>query len=227
MMRRSRRVTVVGILGAAATALLHSMLIVAALWGGGMPRFPDQPDAIGAGANQGTPEGDSGERRMVVRLLEEIISQDPPPTPDAYLAEQVSNALKLEITGPDALPLPPLVIQEDGIPADSTDAELIARTKMVGIYESQIRARIERAWTLPDGLPKEQDFSCRALIRQHRDGRISEVELPYEKCDSSPAARQSVVNAIFTASPLPAPPHPGVFVDSFSIVLHSEVVRGR
>ncbi|HUG73564.1 MAG TPA: TonB C-terminal domain-containing protein, partial [Steroidobacteraceae bacterium] len=208
-------------MGAAATLLLHSLFFAAAMWGGGsMPRHPDRPDAIGAGANLGRPEGDSSERRITIRLLSDIAAKPSPTTPDAHLAAPVRQSL-LDISGPDALPLPPLLIDEDGIPAENSDAELMARTKMAGIYESQIRARIERAWTLPEEIFDEQTFKCTVLIRQKRDGRISEVEMPQE-CGGSPAMRQSLIGAIFTASPLPAPPHPGVFVDSFSLMLHSE-----
>jgi hypothetical protein len=137
----------------------------------------------------------------------------------------IHTSLKLEVTGPDTLPLPPLRFEEEGTADEPSDAELMARTKMVGIYESQIRARIERAWTLPADYRTDDGFTCRVLIRQHRDGQIHQVEMPFDECDGSPEVRQSLINAIFTASPLPAPPHPGVFADSFSLVFRSESVR--
>jgi hypothetical protein len=180
---------------------------------------------MGAGANLGNPEGEIGERRITVRLLTDVNSKASPESADSYLAAEIGNALKLEISGPDALPLPPLLIDEEGTPADSTDAELIARTKLVGIYESQIRARIERAWTLPGSAVADQSFTCRVLIRQQRDGQVKDVEVPYESCDGPPELRQSVVSDIFSASPLPAPPHPGVFVDSFSLILRANANR--
>lgn len=220
MRRRTERITV-SVLGAAATALLHSPFLTVAMWGGGMPhRYPDRPDAIGTGANQGGPEGETAERRITVQLLSNTDARPAPTTQP--LLDALVLASMLEITGPDALPLPPLIIEEDGIPAESTDAELIARAKMVGIYESQIRARIERAWASPDRAIAGQAFTCRVLIRQHRDGQIKEVEVPYENCDGAPALRQSLISAIFSSSPLPAPPHPGVFVDSFSMVFRLE-----
>jgi len=210
-----------------ATVLLHSLFFAIAIWGGGAPsRFPDEPDAIGAGANQGKPDGDVTERRMVVRLLSATPSSEPAPT-ETLLMEALRVPAKLDITGPDALPLPPLVVSDNGSPADGTDADLIARAKMVGVYQSQIRARIERAWEVPEEQVDEPDFSCQALIRQQRDGRVLEVELPYEKCNGSSKLRQSVVNAIFGASPLPAPPHPGVFIDSFSLVLRPRTMPDR
>ena len=70
--------TAVGLLGAAGTLLLHSLFFAVAMWGeGGVQRFPDRPDAIGAGANRGKPDGDAVERRMIVRLLSEIDSYQP------------------------------------------------------------------------------------------------------------------------------------------------------
>lgn len=216
-MRHKTGRVAVSVLGGMATVLLHSVFLTMALWGGGMPqRYPDRPDAIGTGANQGRPEGEVAERRITVQLLPAV---DARPMPAMQpLLDALVQASMLEITGPDALPLPPLIIEDDGIPAESTDAELIARAKMVGTYESQIRARIERAWALRGKAVAGQAFTCRVLIRQHADGQINEVEVPYENCDGAPAMRESLISAIFASSPLPAPPHPGVFVDSFSMV---------
>lgn len=222
MDRRGKRIAT-GVVAAAATLLLHSLFLAVALFGGGMSsRLPDLPEAVGAGSNSGIPEGDSFERRITVTILTEIVANPNPALMDAFLADALKSPTKIDITGPDAVPLPPLIFAEDGVANESNDAELIAREKMVGIYQGQIRARIERAWKLPAQNPEPDGFSCRALIRQNRDGSIKDVELPYDTCDGTPAQLQSVANAIFSASPLPAPPHPGVFVDSFSIVLRSE-----
>lgn len=196
------------------------------MWGGaGSSRLPDRPDAIGAGANSGNPDGYTHERSITIRLLSEMDVNPSPSPAEALIAEIIHTSPKLKVTGPDSLPLPPLLFEEGGATAEPSDAELMARTKLVGIYESQIRARIERAWTLPQEYSKDDAFSCRVLIRQQRDGRVAEVEVPFDECGSTPAMRQSLINAIFTASPLPAPPHPGVFVDSFSLVLRSESVH--
>lgn len=224
---KCRTGTASGLVGAAASLLLHALFMTAVVLGNGgeRQRFPDRPEVMGAGANSGTLDGESVERRIIVQLLTPVDADPAISTLDAQLSELLKTAVKLKITGPDTLPLPPLNTETDGEPVESTDAEMMARTKMVGIYESQIRARIERAWTLPDDLPPEQSFNCRALIRQHPDGRVNSVELPYDQCDDTLALRQSLVNAIFSASPLPGPPHPGVFVESFSLTFHSESVR--
>lgn len=211
-----------GIVGAAATLLLHSLFFAAAMWGGaGTSRVPRLPDAVGAGANTGSDEGYASERRMTIRLMAEANDAPAPPTTALLMAEAIQTSLKLAVTGPDTLPLPPLAFDDNGAATEPSDAELMARTKLVGIYESQIRARIERAWSLPAGSSNDENFSCRVLIRQRRDGRVHGVEMPYDGCGNSTDVRQSLVEAIFRASPLPAPPHPGVFVESFSITLHS------
>lgn len=218
--------TGVGLAGVAAIAVLHSLLFAVAAWGDGAIRqLPHRPDAAGAGANSGRPEGESIERHMIVHLTSEIPLAKPVSPSTAYLLEPALVASTLEITGPDALPLPPLLFEEEGSEAEGSDAEMLARIRLAGIYENQIRARIQRAWTLPADVSANETFACRVLIRQRPDGRIQEVELTSGECDDSLAMRQSLVSAIFTASPLPAPPHQGVFAESFSLLLRSESVR--
>src|SRR5690606_42039260 len=90
--------TAVGLLGAAGTLLLHSLFFAVAVWGeGGVQRFPDRPDAIGAGANRGKPDGDAVERRMIERLLSEIDSYSALPPTNEHLSEIVQATLKLQI----------------------------------------------------------------------------------------------------------------------------------
>lgn len=225
-MKQHRGQFTASLLGLVGAIVLHSVFFAFAMWGDGLPsQIADLPDAVGTGANRGSPDGESFERRIVVRIISDISANPEPTAMDAFLEDALKAPAKIHVTGPDAIPLPPLLVEEDGAVAESADAELIAREKMVGIYQSQIRARIERAWASPAEMQPEKRFTCRALIRQNRDGRVREVELPYETCDGTPAMRQSVINAIFSASPLPAPPHPGVFVDSFSLVLRPEAAN--
>jgi hypothetical protein len=219
-MRLTRR-TVAGITGIAATVLLHSLFFVVAIWGGGnLLVHPLPPDAVGAGANTGADDGEVGERRMTVMLNLDSDAATPLLGPAPQLPEPVIQQPSiLAITGPDAFPLPQIEIP--GEAADGADSELMARAKFAGIYESQVRARIMRAWELPNEPAPEPDFSCLVQIRQQRDGRVREVALVLDKCQGSPAWQQSLVDAIQVASPLPAPPHPSAFVDTFSLVFHS------
>lgn len=177
---RYRTRTVTGIVGAVASVLLHSLFVAAMVLGDGGDeyRFPDRPEAIGAGANRGTPDGESTERRIDVRFITPVDAETSPSAENAQLSELLNSVLKLQVTGPDTLPLPPLNFDTDGEPAESTDADVMARTKMAGIYERQMRARIERAWTLPAEFLPEQSFTCRALIRQSPGGSTPSSQVP-------------------------------------------------
>ncbi len=217
---RSVQRTAAGVLGVVATVLLHSLLFAVAIWGDGVTQIARLPDAIGAGANSGRPEGDSDERMIIIRLSPDIASTNPEPSTTPQLTETLLKDSMLEITGPDALAPPPLVFDEEGEPTEASDADLVARTKMAGMYESQIRARIERAWTPPREALDQSHYSCRVKIRQQRDGRIDDVKL--ENCQGSFEWMDSLVKAIYSASPLPGPPHPSVFADSFALTFLAE-----
>jgi hypothetical protein len=207
-----------GVVGIAATVLLHSMLFAVAIWGDGASKVARMPDAIGAGANSGKADGSSRERMILIRLSLESSTDRPAPSQTPQLIAASQQAM-LEITGPDAMPLPPLVFEEEGEATEASDADLIARTKLAGLYESQIRARIERAWNQPQAQTTTLNYSCRVKVRQKRDGQVEDVSL--ENCEGSFGWLDSLVKAIYSASPLPGAPHPGVFADSFSMQFRS------
>lgn len=216
-MNSSARATAVS-LGVIATATLHVLVFTVAIWSDlTLPaRSPKPPDAMGAGANVGKPDAELGERRMLSQLTPVLILEDLSVAQTPRLEKPVAPSALL-VAGPDSIPLPPIHVDGDSDPIAATNAEVIARTKMAGIYESQIRARIQRAWSPESG----SGVSCRVRIHQRSDGSISEVELQLAKCEGTQSWQQSVVNAVFAASPLPAPPHPSVFVNSFELDLQA------
>lgn len=201
-----------------ATLLLHALLVAVAVWGTGAARTTRLPDAIGAGANSGQADGSSIERRITVALLPSTPGPESAPALTPQLATPQPEVL-LQVTGPDALPLPPLEFDETGEPTAATDADLIARTRLAGLYESQIRARIERAWNQPRERFAASFYSCRVRVRQRHDGTVENVML--ESCEGSFKWLDSLVTAIYSASPLPGPPHPSVFAESFSMQFRS------
>lgn len=211
-----------GMLGIAATLILHSLFLVVAIWGDSYPLRPRLPERIGAGANVGSAEGSSLERLIMVELQPQV--QPPLPAEQPVLLEKIRAPSMVAVTGPDALPAPPLFPSEEGDSERASDADLVARTQLVGLYEQQIRARIERAWQRPrepirrqaDNTTQDEDrFRCRVLIRQDARGGIRELEL--QRCNGSERWQRSLTDAIFASSPLPAPPNPQVFADAFSM----------
>jgi hypothetical protein len=220
-MRRQR--ALVGVAGMLVTGLLHSLLFVVAMWGDYSPLHPRPSELFGAGANAGAPEGQSRDRMIMVQLGVSPTLEPAIPRESAVLLQPVRVSTMLEITGPDALPVKPLVASIEGESEQASEADLIARTRLAGIYEGQIRARIERAWLRPREAIGEPQFNCRVSVRQHEDGSIEEIEL--EHCNGSWRWQMSLANAVFAAAPLPAPPDPNVFVDAFSIAFRSEGFR--
>jgi TonB C terminal len=89
------------------------------------------------------------------------------------------------------------------------DGDSAAEAVLLGRYVGQIDARIERAWRRPRTPLKEEDFSCRVQIVQDGTGAVMEITL--ERCNGDARWQLSLVHAIQSASPLPAPPDPTVF----------------
>ena len=88
--------------------------------------------------------------------------------------------------------------------------------RMRGIYFSQIQARVGRLWEKPPSTAAlSADTDCTALVLQDPDGYVLEVELA--SCPDDPSLQQSIVRAVYRASPLPAPPEPSVFVQRIHI----------
>jgi hypothetical protein len=218
----ARRATA-GTAGIVATVLLHSLFIAAAIWGEGTTKLTRLPDAVGAGANTGKPDGSSSERMIVVQLSTNAENHVPEPSESPQLPAAVKKPSMLQVTGPDSIPLPPLEFDDDGVAMEASEADLIARTKLAGLYESQIRARIERAWTQPSESVRALIYICRVKVRQKRDGLVEDVIL--ENCEGSFDWLNSLVKAIYSASPLPGAPHPDVFADSFSMQFRSTAAK--
>lgn len=208
----------VAVTGTIATVLLHVLFLSVAIVGSGQ-RLTRLPDAIGAGANSGQADGMSTERMILIRISSEISNAEAAPVLSPRLIVETAESPRLEITGPDVLPPPPLEFEDEGTPTEASESDLIARTRLAGLYESQIRARIERGWAAPVEEMKGRSYFCQLKIRQHPDGRVADVLL--DSCEGSQAWLDSLVKAVYSASPLPGAPHPAVYVDSFSMIFRA------
>jgi TonB C terminal len=212
---------IVGVLGASSSVLLHSLLFVALLWGDGAPpRGQRVPDAVGAAANTGVSGGSSTDRLIMIQLMSEVGDHFEEPIEQSEpLLQVVAEPKMLEITGPDSLPMDPLFPSSDENAQDATEVDLVARTKLVGLYEGQIRARIERAWSRPDDQLPEGSFNCRIKVDQDRRGNVTHVELV--RCNGTERWQSSLRTAVLAASPLPAPPNDNLYVDAFSLMFNA------
>lgn len=221
-----RKRTAAGMMGLVATVLLHSLFFAAVLLSGSPAKVARLPDAIGAGANTGRPDGESSERMILIQLLPQVAEPQSAPASAPQLAAAPQQPSMLQVMGPDTMPLPPLEFEQEGETREASDADIIARTRLAGLYESQIRARIERAWQqAPPELHANSVYFCRVKVRQRRDGQVEDVIM--DNCEGSFEWLDSLVNAIYRASPLPGAPHPGVFAHTFSMQFRSAAARSR
>ena len=74
-------------------------------------------------------------------------------------------------------------------------------------YQAMIAARIERAWIRPPSA--HAGISCQVRITQVPGGVVTAVQVG--SCNGDEAVRQSIGDAAYRASPLPAPSDPALF----------------
>lgn len=224
-------------IGATGSLLLHALLLQAVLLGARATKV-HRPDVQGPGAAQIVSPTAPSETLVLLNLSAPVKS-------GTQLMEDLASAgslppdLRVTLISPDALPQVDIradLANDDpkaDAPIDSGDPAV--RAVLFGRYTGQIAARIERAWRRPRspvtvdeshlaslGLaaPRKQPvvdepFKCQVRILQDRQGNLREVQLL--QCNGSTAWRQSLVTAILTASPLPAPPSPTVFSDAMTL----------
>jgi hypothetical protein len=103
---------------------------------------------------------------------------------------------------------------------DASVADAARLSKLYGRYVGQIAARIDRAWLRPRTAIGAPEFSCQVRITQDADGRVLEQML--EQCNGDSRWQLSLVQAIQSASPLPAPPDPDVFSRTLHLAFTGE-----
>jgi hypothetical protein len=156
---------------------------------------------------------------------------------DLASAGSAPKSLLVTMISPD--PLPHIEIPQDAL-GDTSDSvasvdsgDPAGRVRLFGIYSGQIEARIKRAWRRPRSavIPESKalhggepapsgsvpvvTFQCQVRIIQDAHGFVQEVQML--NCNGSVAWQQSLVAAILSASPLPAPPSPTVFTHSLTM----------
>lgn len=92
-------------------------------------------------------------------------------------------------------------LAEEARQARLRNSDLMAR------YVGQIANKIERSWQRPPNAISGVD--CQLHVTQTSGGTVTAVEVT--RCNGDAALRQSIEDAVFRASPLPAPPDPALF----------------
>ena len=234
---RSRRFRLSGVIGLVGSVLVHALVLQAVILGSRAHKV-HPPEAEGPGATLIKAEAEPSETLVLLDLPR----ADPASKPLLEDLASVGPAPKnLMVTLISADPLPEINISPDAL-GDVNDANAAidsgdpaARAMLFGRYTGQIDARIERAWRRPrspvnpdpepprysnarnpsEASTADPIFRCQVRIIQDAHGSIQEVLLL--DCNGSVAWQRSLVSAIQSASPLPAPPSPRVFTHALTL----------
>lgn len=215
---RPRERVAAGAIAAMATIAVHVLLVESVLMSEG-GRYIPRPHQEGLGAN-----AISAEEQAVATLIfiehPDVGSSNPEPLELAASRGRVMQNLQLTIISPE--PTMDLALDDVKETADSKEAapddsagDRQARAELFGGYLGQIQARIQRAWLRPRSPIGEESFECRVQVLQTRRGDVLEITL--QRCNGSLDWQASLVHAIESASPLPAPPDPHVFAESLQL----------
>jgi colicin import membrane protein len=85
-------------------------------------------------------------------------------------------------------------------------------------YIARLSSRIQNAWIKPPSAHAGLD--CIVNITQIPGGEVTSAHV--SQCNGDAAARQSIENAVYRASPLPAPPDPALFERNLVIHFHPD-----
>jgi histidinol-phosphate/aromatic aminotransferase/cobyric acid decarboxylase-like protein len=154
-------------------------------------------------------------------LLEARIIEDVDATSSGsfqqYLFEPVLTRVLLTL--PFKIDRLPEAAAEHAAAAGEYPDQATADHALVGPYRDQVLALVDRAWLRPQIAIGAPEFACHVRIDQSPSGEIENVAL--EKCDPNVRWRLSLLSAIRSASPLPAPPDPSQSRSTLHIVFKS------
>jgi colicin import membrane protein len=89
-------------------------------------------------------------------------------------------------------------------------------------YRAAIRQKVSRNWVRPPASRK--DLQCTVRVRQAPGGEVLEAKVVRSSGDAT--FDRSVENAVFKASPLPAPQNPDVFDRDIEFIFRPEAESG-
>ena len=100
------------------------------------------------------------------------------------------------------------------IEAEEAEAASMAASGVVDQYRAELEQAIERSWIRPPSA--QPGLVCTLYVTQAPGGTVLDVRLG--SCNGDAAVRESITNAVFRASPLPAPADPRAFARRLEIV---------
>jgi colicin import membrane protein len=102
--------------------------------------------------------------------------------------------------------------------ADEEHASAVEASPARAQYIARLSSKIQNAWLKPPSARAGLD--CIVNITQVAGGTVTSAQV--SQCNGDAAARQSIVDAVYRASPLPPPPDPALFERNLVIHFHPE-----
>lgn len=102
--------------------------------------------------------------------------------------------------------------------ADEEHVSAVEASPARAQYIARLSSRIQNAWIKPPSARAGLD--CIVNITQIPGGEVTSAKV--SQCNGDAAARQSIENAVYRASPLPAPPDPALFERNLVIHFHPD-----
>jgi colicin import membrane protein len=102
--------------------------------------------------------------------------------------------------------------------ADEEHAAAVQSSPLRDQYIARLQARIQNAWIRPPSAGSGLD--CLVQVTQLPGGEVTGAEVT--QCNGDAAMRDSIKNAVYRASPLPAPPDPALFSRTFTLHFHPD-----
>ena len=204
------RRSAIPLFGALASLVLHALLLTPAFLGAAThKRSVDHSQMLAASASS------REESALTLVFIEGPDTGSERAQAGNYLASLLPDPSAL--LAPVAMPDVPITAAVDRLDDQMEEAGAVnananvdpGQAMMFGRYVGQIDARIERAWMRPRTSIATGLFVCRVKISQERSGMVEEIEIV--RCNGDIRWQTSLVRAIQSASPLPAPPDPHVF----------------
>jgi colicin import membrane protein len=102
--------------------------------------------------------------------------------------------------------------------ADEEHVSAVEASPARAQYIARLSSRIQNAWIKPPSARAGLD--CIVNITQIPGGEVTSAHV--SQCNGDAAARQSIENAVYRASPLPPPPDPALFQRNLVIHFHPD-----
>jgi len=194
--------------------VLHALLLTPAFLGSAPhKRHSPNNETLGASASL------SEESTMTLLFIEQSNAGSKADPDTDYVASLSLSPSALRPVAMRDFPPPTALGQGDSQQDEEATANEAATSDpgnaLFGRYVGQIDARIQRAWIRPRTSIDSGTFTCRVQIAQEPSGRVKEIEIV--RCNGDIPWQTSLIRAIQSASPLPAPPDPKLFTHTFTL----------